>query len=149
VDGLMWLAIPLYTMMFLLSVFSTIGQGLSGYFERCFGTYTLYLIAHVCMGIIIFQLHVIFIHTHHGLTFYQWILIKFRLLTKWNASNIQRDHLNYEIRGFKTTNQKYGDRPNFEEIDKKSRSNKPILDSSKSRQTTRQTDRQTSRQTDR
>ncbi|GMT31524.1 hypothetical protein PFISCL1PPCAC_22821, partial [Pristionchus fissidentatus] len=149
VDGLMWLAIPLYTIVLLLSIFSTIGQGMSGYIERCLEAYTLYWIAHVCMGIMIFQLHVIFIQTHHGLTFYQWIPIKFRLLTKWNASNIQRDHLNYEIRGLNSTNQKYGDRPNFEEIDKNSRSNKPILDSSKSRQTTRQTERKTDKQTDR
>ncbi|GMR33882.1 hypothetical protein PMAYCL1PPCAC_04077, partial [Pristionchus mayeri] len=100
-DDLLWLSILTYHVTFLVTVSSTIGQGLSGYAERCLSLFTFYFVAHIGMGMDQFLLHILFIYTHRGLTFYQWIPLKLGRLYQKFTGNTQPDHLIQRYRGLK------------------------------------------------
>ncbi|GMT34385.1 hypothetical protein PFISCL1PPCAC_25682, partial [Pristionchus fissidentatus] len=80
IDAMQWLGILVYSLMLLSTVFLTIGQGMSGYIDSCFPLFTLFYVVHTGMVICLFLLHILFMHTHRGVTFYQWIPRKFRQL---------------------------------------------------------------------
>ncbi|GMT07291.1 hypothetical protein PENTCL1PPCAC_29465, partial [Pristionchus entomophagus] len=71
-----WLAILVYKTMFLLTIFMTLAQAMSGFIENCFPIMGLFIVIHIGKEIGLFNLHVLFIYTHRGITFYQWIPMK-------------------------------------------------------------------------
>ncbi|GMR48987.1 hypothetical protein PMAYCL1PPCAC_19182, partial [Pristionchus mayeri] len=69
-DSLLGLSMLIYHPVFLLSLASTIGQGGSRKHSRCFPLFATYIISHTGTLIGVFQLHVLFIYTHRGITIY-------------------------------------------------------------------------------
>ncbi|GMR48988.1 hypothetical protein PMAYCL1PPCAC_19183, partial [Pristionchus mayeri] len=115
-DSLLSLSILLYHPIFLLTATSTLAQGLSGYFEKCFSLVILYVLADIGMLIGLFQLHVLFIYTHRGITIYQWIPMKIgEIYRRLTQASHQGDHLMQKLKGIGHTRRGYGRVPLMEE----------------------------------
>ncbi|GMT03276.1 hypothetical protein PENTCL1PPCAC_25450, partial [Pristionchus entomophagus] len=67
-----------HSTMFLLTIFLLLAQAMSGYIEKCFSLFALFIVAHIGVAVGLFFQHVLFIYTHRGITFYQWIPLKIR-----------------------------------------------------------------------
>uniref|UniRef100_A0A8R1YLV6 Uncharacterized protein n=1 Tax=Pristionchus pacificus TaxID=54126 RepID=A0A8R1YLV6_PRIPA len=116
-NALLWLGICSYKIMFLLTMYMTLLQGMSGYIENCLYIITLFCVAHLGMAIGLFYLHILFIYTHRGTTFYQWIPFKIReiYLSFVDKNRHPRDHLIEKITGIEYTRRKHQKKSLLEE----------------------------------
>ncbi|GMT03275.1 hypothetical protein PENTCL1PPCAC_25449, partial [Pristionchus entomophagus] len=112
----LWLAILVYKAVFLLSIFMTLAQAMSGYIENCLSIMVLFILYHMGTALCLFNLHILFIHTHRGTTFYQWIPLKIRefyqILTE---TKHPKGHLYQKLEGIEFTKEKCSKVPLLEE----------------------------------
>ncbi|GMT05636.1 hypothetical protein PENTCL1PPCAC_30786, partial [Pristionchus entomophagus] len=113
---LLWLAILVYKTMFLLTIFMKLAQAMSGYVENCLPLMGLFIVIHIGMALGLFNLHVLFIYTHQGTTFYQWIPLKTRgFYLNLTEKKHPKDHLYQKLEGIESTKEKYSKVPLLEE----------------------------------